>query len=170
MLSKGCNPYAYFLNFLVLWSICWSSLVLFKNGSKYLTKGNSPVVYSFDEILPYSLVSSSFLILLRYRFIFSYISTCLMVSTSTIPKFSFLLVFWFFLDLVDLFLPSFAVFRVSLLACQISSLYPHCISSLPISGFPRLFHFWQIVWFRSCTLGGWFFLVTYEVCIYLCIC
>ena len=38
--------------FFVLWSMCWSSLLVhFKNGSKYFTGwGDSPGVYLFDEI------------------------------------------------------------------------------------------------------------------------
>ena len=60
-------------------------------------------------------------------------------------------------------LPSFVVFRFSLLAWYIF-LYPisSYISSLYISllvlGFPILFHFWQTVWYRLCRFGGWFFL------------
>ena len=70
--------------------------------------------------------------------------------------------FWFCLDLVVLFLPSFIVFRFSLLTwhiflCKIRSLNRHWISSLPVFGFPILFHFWQTVWCRPSTLGGWFF-------------
>ena len=74
--------------FLVLWSICWSSLIHFKNGSKYLTKWTAHVFIPFMKFLLYSLVSSRFLILVRYSFlIFSFISTCLLVSASNIAKF-----------------------------------------------------------------------------------
>ena len=54
------------MGFLVFWSICSSVYVHFKNGPEYLTKGTVQVFISFIIILPYSLVSSSFLFLLRY--------------------------------------------------------------------------------------------------------
>ena len=62
------------------------------------------------RVLLYCFVSSSFLVPLRYYFlIFSFISSCLIVTASNIPmencRFSFLRTFWFFLDLVVLFLP-----------------------------------------------------------------
>ena len=68
---------------------------------------------------------------------FSFISSCLMVSASNIPKyckFPFLRVFRFFLDMVDLFLLSCVFCWFSLLAwhiflCKIPSLYPECIFS-----------------------------------------
>ena len=68
----------------------------------------------------------------------------------------------FFLDLVVLFIPSFVIFRFSLLAlhiflCQILSICLHYISSLLVLEFPILFHFLETVWCRPCTLGGWFF-------------
>ena len=56
-----------------------SSLVNFKNGPKYLIKRTAQFCNPFDEIFCRSLVSCSFLVLLRYSFlIFSFISTCLM--------------------------------------------------------------------------------------------
>ena len=59
--------------------------------------------------------------------------------------------------------PSFVVFRFSLLAwyiflCHIPSLYRHYIPSLPVLGFPILFHFWQTVWCRPCTFRDWSYL------------
>ena len=36
--------------------------------------------------------------------------------------------------------------------CQIPSLYRHCISLLPLLRFPFLFHLWQTIWCRPCTL------------------
>ena len=67
-----------------------------------------------------------------------------------------------FLDGLVVFLPSVAVFRLSLLAshillCQIPSLCRHCISSLPVLGFPILFHFWKQ--FHVIHVYGWFFLL-----------
>ena len=89
-----------------------------------------------------SLVSSCFLVLLRWFFflIFSFISVCVMVSAPSILRYSQVLVnfffsrcsdFFFFFDLVVLFLPSFVVFCFSLLSwlislCQIPSLYTDC--------------------------------------------
>ena len=68
------------------WSICWSfSLVHFKNGPEYLMRRTVQVFILFRRYLPYCLASRSFLVLLRYSF-FSFISACLMVSASNIPK------------------------------------------------------------------------------------
>ena len=63
------------IKFLVLWPICLnSSLVYFKNGSAYLTRMTAQVFISLMRFLLLSLVSRSFLILLRYSFlIFSFI-------------------------------------------------------------------------------------------------
>ena len=62
-----------------------SSLVYFKNGPEYLMRGTTQVFISF---IRFSLVSCIFsfsrAILLK---IFSFISACLMVSTSNIPKY-----------------------------------------------------------------------------------
>ena len=100
-----------------------------------------------------------------FKFILSppYVWKYLLPVFGNICKFSFLLAFWCFLDLIVLFLPLITVFCFSLLAlhiflCQIPSLCRHCISSLPVLGFPVLFHFWQTVWCRPCTLGSWVFL------------
>ena len=73
---------------LVIWSICLSSsLVHFKNGPEYRTRGTGQVLISFIRLLLYRLVSSRFFLLLRYSFlIISFISTCLRVSTSNIPN------------------------------------------------------------------------------------
>ena len=64
----------------------------------------------------------------------------------SICRFSFFQVFWFFLDFVVLLLLSFVVFCFALLAwhiflCQMPSLYPLCISSLPMLGFLILFSY-----------------------------
>ena len=76
------------ISFLVLWSICLSSfLVHFKKGPKYLTRGTAQVFIPFIRFLQDRFVSSSFLVL-RYSFsIFSFISTCLMVSASKMLKY-----------------------------------------------------------------------------------
>ena len=38
------------MSFLVLWSICWSSLINIKNGLEYLTRGDNQGIFPFDEI------------------------------------------------------------------------------------------------------------------------
>ena len=89
------------VNFLVLWSICLtSSLVHFKND-EYFTRGTSQMFISLMRFLLQSLISRSFLFLPKYSFLmFSYISACLMVSTSNILEYLLLLyflrVFFFF--------------------------------------------------------------------------
>ena len=65
VLSLGCNAFCIIINFLVLRSICLtSSLVHFKNGPEYLTRGTAQVL-----LLP-SLVSRGFLVLLRFSYLF----------------------------------------------------------------------------------------------------
>ena len=96
-----------------------------------------------------SLVSSSFLVLLWYSSFFlssSLVWLCLHQKFPGICKFPFFSVFWYFLDLVVLFLPSFVVFCFSLFVwhifqCQIPSLYLDCKTSMPVLGFPILYHF-----------------------------
>ena len=89
--SLGCKALCMVISFLILWSICLSSsLLYFKKGFEYLTWGTALVFIPFIRFLLYSLLSSSFLVLLRYSFFnFSFISTCLMVSASNIPKYSY---------------------------------------------------------------------------------
>ena len=71
--SLWCKALCMVFSFLVLWSICWSSsLVQFKNGPKCLTRRTAQVFILFIRFLPYSLVSSSFLILQRYSFLISF--------------------------------------------------------------------------------------------------
>ena len=55
-------PYAWSLVFLVLWSICLSlSLVHFRKGPEYLTRGTAQVFITFIRFLLLSFVSSGFL-------------------------------------------------------------------------------------------------------------
>ena len=59
------------ISFLVLWSICLSSsLVHFKNGPEYLTRGTTQVFIPLIRCRPHSFVSRSFMVLLGYYFIF----------------------------------------------------------------------------------------------------
>ena len=87
--SLGCYAFCMIISFLVLWSICLcSSLVHFKKSPEYLTRGTAQVFIPLIRFLLDSFVSSSLLVLLRNSFlIFSFISTCLMVSASKIPKY-----------------------------------------------------------------------------------
>ena len=89
MLSLEYNVLCMVISFLVLWSICLSSYqVHLRKGSKYLTIGTVQVFIPLMRFLLESFVSSIFLVLQRYSFrIVSFISTCLMVSASKIPKY-----------------------------------------------------------------------------------
>ena len=75
--SLECKALCIVISFLVLWFICLSSsVVYFKNGPEYRTRGTAQVFISFIKFLLYSLASSGFLVLLRYAFsTFSFIST-----------------------------------------------------------------------------------------------
>ena len=66
--SMGCKALRIVMSFLVLRSICWSYLIHFKNGSKYLTRGRAQVFISLMRFLQYSLILSSFLVLLKIFF------------------------------------------------------------------------------------------------------
>ena len=77
--------YARSLVFLFSGHFLNSSLVHFKNGPEYLTRGTAQVFIPLIRILQYSFVSSCFLVLLRYSFlIFSFNSTCLVESASQV--------------------------------------------------------------------------------------
>ena len=79
-------PYALSLVFFfVLLSICLSSsLVHFRKGPEYLTRGTAQVFIPLIRFL-----FDSFLVLQKYSFlIFSFIFTCLMASASKMPKYS----------------------------------------------------------------------------------
>ena len=82
--SLGCNVLCMIISFLVLWSICLSSfLVHLRKGPEYLARCTAKVFIPLMRFLLESFVSSSFLVLLIYSFrIFSFISTCLIVSAS----------------------------------------------------------------------------------------
>ena len=76
------------LSFLVLKSICLSSsLVHFKNGHKYLKRGNSPGIYPFDKVPAIEfcleqIFDSSEILFLDFFFHFHSF-----VSASNIPKY-----------------------------------------------------------------------------------
>ena len=74
--SLECKALCIVMSFLVLRFICWSSsLVHVMNGSEYLTRGTAHVFILLLIFLPFSLVSISFLHLLRYSFFFFLSST-----------------------------------------------------------------------------------------------
>ena len=87
--SLGCYALCMVISFLILWSICLSSsLVNLRKGPEYLMRGTAQVFIPLIRFLLESLVSSCFLVLLRYSFwILFFILTCLMVSACKIPKY-----------------------------------------------------------------------------------
>ena len=95
------------ISFVVLWSICLSSsLVHFKNCPEYLTRVTAQVFILLMKFLPYSFVSSCFLVLLGYTFFFfqsPLVWWCPLPKFPSIFKFPFLQTSWFFLDLEVLF-------------------------------------------------------------------
>ena len=67
--SLGYKALCMVISFLVLWSICLSSsLIHFKNGLEYLTRGTAQVFTPFIRILINTFISNSFLALLEYSF------------------------------------------------------------------------------------------------------
>ena len=87
--SLGYKAYSIVINFLLVWSICRSFLLIyFKNHPEYPTRGTAKTFISLMRYLREGFVSRSFLALSRYTFlIFSFVFTCLMVSAPNIPKF-----------------------------------------------------------------------------------
>ena len=76
----------FFTSFLVLLFICFSSsCVHFKNGPKYLTSGTAQVFISFMRFLFGFELFLHFPAILFFNFL-SFISTCLVVSPSSIAK------------------------------------------------------------------------------------
>ena len=84
--SRGYNVLCMVISFIVLWFICLRfSLAHFTKGPEYQTRVTAQV---FIPLIRFLLASFSFLVFLRYSFsIFSFISTCLMVSASKMPKY-----------------------------------------------------------------------------------
>ena len=171
--SLECNALCMVISFLVfsLLSICLSySLVHFKKGPEYLTSETAQVFIHVIRFLLHSFVSSSFLVLLRYSFlIFSFISTCLMVPASKMPKYlyvsfypSVLILSWFgsFVPSVrcrwPLFISSMAHFSMPN-STSVSWLFI-LTACIRISS---SFSFFAILWCRPCKLGDWSFLVIY---------
>ena len=138
------------ISFLVLWSICLSSsLVYFKNGPEYLTRNTAQVFIPLIRSQFHSFVSSNFLVHLRYSFlIFSFISSCFMLSAFNIPKYLYISFSIFFLDFVVPFRLSGVVLSLACFLCQIPSLCSDCIFPPRVLEFPVLFHFLLTVWFH----------------------
>ena len=107
--SLGCKALCMVITFFVLWSVCWrSSLVYFKNGPEYLSRGTAQVFIPSIRFLLYYFVSSRFLVLLKYSFyiFFSYFHLFDQLSVfSSICRFPFLRAFWLLLYLVVWLLP-----------------------------------------------------------------
>ena len=96
-----CNALCMVISFLVLWYICLSSfLVDFMNGLEYLTRGTDQVFIPLIPFLPYSFVSNSFLVLLRYSFLIFFFHLHLFDSIIIICMFCPLEHFLFFNDLL----------------------------------------------------------------------
>ena len=163
--SLGCKALCNVISFLVLWSICWSSsLVHFKNGPKNLTRGypSRLSLWWYSCYVVWFRVVFSFSLYPLLKFFRSSLLVWWYPIFQSICRFPFLQASWFFLCLVVLFVPSCVVSGFTLLTwriflCKIPSLCFDCLFPQPVLGFPILFHFWQTVWCRSCTLGGWFF-------------
>ena len=105
----GCKASYIIITFLVFWSICWiSSRVHFQNSPEYLPRGKAQVFIPLMRFLEYSLVSSSSVISLKYSFLFflssPHVQWCPLPIFRSTYKFPLLRAFWFFLDLVVLFL------------------------------------------------------------------
>ena len=140
-----CEALYTVISFLVHLSFCISSsLVHFKNGPEYLTIRTAQVYIPFIRFLLYSLVSSNFLVLLRYSFeSFSFISTCLMVPVSNISMYlhaSFspcVQIFsWFGCSIHSVIYGySFSLLAWRIFLFQIPSLWPDCI--FPVTVHPN---------------------------------
>ena len=84
--SLGFKALKMVISFLMFWSICLSSFLFpLKNGPNYLPRGTARTFIPLPRFLRQSFVLCSFLVFLGYLLIFSFISICLMVSTSNIP-------------------------------------------------------------------------------------
>ena len=105
-------------NFLVFWSICLSSfLVYFRNGSKYLKRTTQEFILLMRLLQPLpSLVLRSFLIHQKYSFLI-YFFFHLHLFDGVHFQYAQVLVVRlfskFFLDLTILFLPLFVFFHIS---------------------------------------------------------
>ena len=126
--SLGCKTLCMVFSFLVLCSICLSSsLVHFKKGPEYLTRGKAQVFIPLMRFLFYSLLTSSFLVLLRYFLkTFSFISTCFCVKlkySQVFERFLFYRVSNTFSFLANSLMSSLYI-RWLVFSCNLLNLYP----------------------------------------------
>ena len=137
------------LNFLILWSICCSFLSSTLRTVPIIWRGGQPRCSSFWTDFCY-IVWFPVIFLHSWRALFKLFLSSLLIRWCMLPIFTsickslFFWTFWFYLDLIVLFLLSFAIFRFSLLArliflCQIKSLYNHSIFSMPVLRFSNSF-------------------------------
>ena len=169
----GYKVFCIDMSFLVLWSICWSSsLVHIKNGPEYLTRGQPRCLslwWDFFYVVFFRIVFSFFWrILFKFFFHLHLFDGIHFQNSRVFVGFLFSECSEFFLVLVILFLPSHVIFCSSLFEWhiflfQIPSQYRRFICTLLVLKVLILFHFWQTVLYRPCTLVGWFFLAIYEV-------
>ena len=119
--SLGCNALCMVISFLVLWSICLcSSLVHFKNGPEYLTRGQPRYLSlwqgscnRFLSRVVFWLFWDSFL---KIFISFLVVWWCQLPISPSICGFPFLWAFWWLFDLVVRLLPLCIVCHFSLLA------------------------------------------------------
>ena len=161
--SLGCNALCMVISFLILWSICLSSsLVYFKNSPEYLMRGTAQVFISSEILLK------------KFFFSFFVVWWCQLPISPSICRCPFLWTFWSLLDLIVRLLTLCVVCHFPLLAwgiflCQIPFPYLDCIFSQFALGFPILFRFWRKVWCRHLHQVVNLFPAIYWVCIRQCI-
>ena len=83
----GCKALCIVISFLVLLSVCLSSsLIYFKNCPEYPISGTAQLFIPLMRFLLQSLVSRCFLVLLKYFFLFFFLSS-LLVGRCSLPIF-----------------------------------------------------------------------------------
>ena len=117
--SLGCNNLCIIISFLFVWSICSSTL---KMVPIILRRGQPRYLFLWWDICYVVWFRVVFSFSRDVLFYFFFILSPLIFYGARRPvfpsicKFPFLRAFWFFLNLVVLFLPSFVLFRFLLLA------------------------------------------------------
>ena len=143
MSSPGCKAVCMVISFLVLRFICLSSsLVHFKNGPESLTRETVQVFIRLMKFLLCSLVLSCFprspeILFCYFFFHFHFFEGVRFQYSQVLVSYLFSKRFDFLIVLAVLFLPTYVVSHVSLLAwliflCQSPSLCPDYIFSLPV--------------------------------------
>ena len=137
--SLRYNALCMVISFLVLWSIYLSSLVNFKNGPVYLTRGqprySSLWQGSYNRVLNQVIFWLFWDTFLKFFLSFPLVWWCQVPIFPSICRFSFLRAFWWLLDLVVRLLPLCTVCQFLSLAwyifqCQIPLLYLDCMYCL----------------------------------------